>query len=135
MRRAGSRLIDAEAALERGDYPETVRYSQECVELSLKAVLRILGIDYPKVHDVGDILLASEDRLPDWFRRELEKVARISRYLAELRSPSMYGIEVEGRAPSDLFGREDAERALGDARFVHELAKRFLEEIISRSSS
>ena len=57
LRRARSRLIDARSALERGDYPESVRYSQEAVELSLKAVLRILGIEYPKVHDVGDVLM------------------------------------------------------------------------------
>ena len=29
LKRARSRLIDAESALNRGDYPETVRYSQE----------------------------------------------------------------------------------------------------------
>ena len=55
LRRARARLIAAEDATKRGDYPETVRYSQECVELSLKACLRMAGIEYPKVHDVGDV--------------------------------------------------------------------------------
>lgn len=49
-------MIDAESALKRGDYPETMRYSQEAVEMSLKAVLRVMAIEYPKVHDVGDIV-------------------------------------------------------------------------------
>jgi HEPN domain-containing protein len=39
-------------ALVEGNYPYTVRLSQECVELSLKAVLKAVGIEYPKIHDV-----------------------------------------------------------------------------------
>lgn len=131
LRRAKSRLIDAESALGRGDYPETVRYSQECVELSLKACLRAVGVDYPKVHDVSDVLLANSSKFPSWFAKELGRVVEVSRYLAELRSPSMYGVETLGKTPSELFGRDDAARALGDARFVHEIAEKFIEEFFS----
>jgi HEPN domain-containing protein len=43
-----------------------VRLSQECVELSLKAVLKAVGIEYPKIHDVSDILIDFVDRFPEW---------------------------------------------------------------------
>ncbi|RLI85336.1 MAG: hypothetical protein DRO98_07110 [Archaeoglobales archaeon] len=47
MRRARRCLMDAENAFNDSDYPMTVR-SQECVEMSLKAVLRAFGIDIRK---------------------------------------------------------------------------------------
>lgn len=48
LERAQNRVIDATSALSRGAYPEVVRYSQECVELSLKAALRSVGVEYPR---------------------------------------------------------------------------------------
>ena len=43
MKRARRCLKEAELALEDKDLPMTVRRSQECVELSLKAVLRSIA--------------------------------------------------------------------------------------------
>lgn len=128
VRRAGSRLKDARAALRRGDVPEVIRYSQEAVELSLKACLRSVGIEYPKVHDVGDLLRLHPSRFPEWMRNELEKLAEVSRDLAEKRAPSMYGIEALGKPPSQLFTKDDAKDSLKKARYVHTLASRLLEE-------
>lgn len=90
LRRAKSRLIDAGPALNRGDCPETVRYSQECVELSLKACLGTVGVEYPKVHDVGDILKACSNRFPEWMKEHLDEISCISRDLAEKRSPHVW---------------------------------------------
>jgi HEPN domain-containing protein len=128
LRRAKSRLIDAGSALERGDYPETVRYSQECVELSLKACLRAVAVEYPKVHDVGDILKICSGKFPDWLKKEIDTLAEISRDLSDKRAPSMYGLESLGKTPSQLFDRRDAEDALKKAEYVHKLASKFLEE-------
>lgn len=128
LRRAMSRLIDAESALRRGDHPEVVRYSQESVELTLKACLRAVAIEYPKVHDVGDVLKANERKFPEWFRMEIEVLTEISRDLAEKRAPSMYGIEVLGKTPSQIFGEKEAIDALNKARFVHKIAVKFIEE-------
>ncbi|MCD6312192.1 MAG: HEPN domain-containing protein [Thaumarchaeota archaeon] len=126
LRGARARLIAAEDATKRGDYPETVRYSQECVELSLKACLRMAGVEYPKVHDVGGVLKAESSRFPSWFRKHVERLAEISRDLAEKRAPSMYGIEAAGKTPGELFGQEDAEEALEAAKYVHELARKLI---------
>lgn len=132
LRRAASRLLDANSALSRGDYPEVVRYSQECVELSLKACLRAVGVEYPKVHDVGDLLLVSLDRFPGWFKEVASKLAEISRSLAEKRSPAMYGLELLGKPPSELFGFDEAKEAYEEAVFTHNVAKRFIEEFFGQ---
>jgi HEPN domain-containing protein len=39
-----------------------MRQSQEAVELSLKAALRVAGIEPPKWRDVGPILMQNRDR-------------------------------------------------------------------------
>ena len=41
---------------ERGGYSDVVREAQECVELLTKSVCRTLGIEVPKIHDVGRML-------------------------------------------------------------------------------
>ncbi len=128
LKRAEARLVIAEEAFKRGYYPEAVRYSQECVELSLKACLRMVGIEYPKVHDVGGVLEAESARFPEWFREQIERLAEISRDLAEKRSPSMYGIEAAGKPPGELFREKEAEEALRNAKQVHQLARKLIEE-------
>lgn len=135
LRRAKSRTIDANSALERGDYPEVVRYSQEAVELSLKAVLRIFGIEYPKVHDVSDVLKIYRDKYPEWFRDELDKISYISMDLSLKRAPAMYGLELSGKPPSELFDRKDAEEALGSALYIYDLAEKLIKEFIHTHDS
>ncbi|MCG2727633.1 MAG: HEPN domain-containing protein, partial [Candidatus Methanoperedenaceae archaeon] len=46
---------DLNSAFITGDYNMTVRRAQEVVELTLKGVLEILGVDYPKIHNVGSL--------------------------------------------------------------------------------
>ncbi|MCD6528898.1 HEPN domain-containing protein [Candidatus Bathyarchaeota archaeon] len=135
LKRARSRLIDAESALNRGGYPETVRYSQGSVELLLKACLRTVAVEYPKVHDVGDVLKVSRHKFPEWLREEIDKLAEISHELSEKRAPSMYGIEVMGKTPSQLFDRKEAEEALEKAKYTYEVVSRFIKEFYSTDSS
>ena len=46
LRQAGERIRHADEALKGGNYPYVM--SQEAVELSLKAALRLVGIEPPK---------------------------------------------------------------------------------------
>lgn len=102
---------DMQGAWRNGNYNMVIRRAQEAVELSLKGVLRILGIEYPKVHDVGRIFAeAVNKKLKDVSEAEIYKIVYISSHLAEDRSPSFYGEEE--------FGEEEAEEALHDAQFV-----------------
>lgn len=42
---------DAQGALNEKDFNMVVRRAQEAADLTLKGILKILGGDYPKVHD------------------------------------------------------------------------------------
>ena len=129
LKRAGSRGKDAPAALARGDYPEAVRYSQEMVELCLKACLRMVDVEYPKVHDVGKVLQAERRRFPTSFARHIDRLAAVSRELAEMRAASLYGIEAQGKGPAELFDEESGEASLAEAREVLERAEALRKEL------
>ncbi|MDW8034669.1 MAG: HEPN domain-containing protein [Nitrososphaerota archaeon] len=128
FKRARIRVKSAELAYSEESYPDVVRYSQECVELSLKAALRAVGVEYPKEHDMSRILRAVKERFPEWFKREVEKLSEISRDLADKRAPSLYGVETLGKAPSDIFDKNDAEKALSDAKYVLDIISKLLLE-------
>lgn len=128
LRRAQVRLNSAKNALESGDLPDVVRFSQEAVELSLKASLRAFGVEYPKEHDVGEVLRSVASRFPPWFRQEVDRLAEISGELASKRAAALYGLEVEGKAPGQLFGEDDATGALEKAGFTFNAAKKLLEQ-------
>jgi HEPN domain-containing protein len=102
IRQALERIKHAEEALESGNYPYVVRQSQEAVELLLKAALRLAGVEPPRWHDVGPILRREVDRFPEWFRREIPKLARISKRLRREREPSMYEYEEAGIPPKNF---------------------------------
>jgi len=129
FKRARIRIKSADLALSEESYPDVVRYSQECVELSLKAALRAVGVEYPKEHDMGRVLRAVKERFPEWFRREVERLSEVSRDLADKRAPSLYGIESLNKAPSDIFDKNDAEKALSDAKYVLNTISKLLLEL------
>lgn len=56
------RLEVLELFLSRGAFSDVVREAQEAVELLLKAILRQVGVEPPKWHDVGELLIASGNR-------------------------------------------------------------------------
>ena len=70
MQAEGQRLIhesehilrhDVQSAWEEQDFNLAVRRAQEVVELCLKGALRMLGLDYPRVHDVGPVFSGKRD--------------------------------------------------------------------------
>jgi HEPN domain-containing protein len=126
LEQAALRLVTIKTSIEMGGYAYAVRSAQECVEMSLKAALRTVGIEYPKKHDVGAVLLQVRARFPDWFATE--EFAEVSRELAEKRAPSMYGDDLRMIPATQLFTREDAERAAVQAKKVHEACTRLRDE-------
>jgi len=116
---AGARLETVKGAVNRGDLSYAVRQAQECVELCLKSALRFVGIEPPKWHDVGIILKKERNRFPEWFKKEMDRFAFISKRLRREREQSMYGDEDVGLTPDELYSEYDAKIALEDARFVY----------------
>lgn len=113
LRKARARRRALEALREAGSYDDVVREAQEIVELVLKGVLRYVGIDPPRRHDIGSALREVEGRLPPAWEARLDRIETISRTLFEERGHAFYGDETTLTPASDLFGEEDARRAMG----------------------
>lgn len=101
-----------------------VREAQELVELALKAMLREVGVDPPKWHDVGPVLLQQARLFPIETRSQLTELARISKWLRKEREFSFYG-DVDF-IPTEQYSRDDGARAINDAAFVLREAKRMI---------
>jgi len=129
LRQAEARLMDAGRAREDGNHPYAVRLSQECVELSLKGVLRAVGIEYPKVHEVSGVFLRIPERFPDWFRGEIEFIRESSKLLFRKREPSLYGDETLHLALNEVMDEGDAVDAVSRAERIFGLCTRFLMDI------
>ena len=116
LTKAEVRLGVLEYLMEREAWSDVIRVAQELVELSLKGMLRMVGVDPPKWHDVGPVLLEQQQLLPGALRVEVDRMAAISRWLRKERELAFYG-DIDF-VPTRAYGREEAERALLDARFV-----------------
>ncbi len=119
--RCTSRIKMLKFLLEEEAYPDTIRESQETVELLLKGVLRSVGIDPPKVHDVSKAILEAKDLFSPEFQSHLERIQTISRYLRKERELSFYG-EVDF-IPSENYGEEEARKAVLDTEFIYNLVQ------------
>lgn len=97
-------------------WADVVRESQEAVELSLKAVLRLSGIEPPRIHDVSDILEKNSASLPPIIRKNLVQVMKISRSLRKDREFAFYGSE--DLTPSEFYKEADAQEAFTWAKQV-----------------
>ncbi len=134
MKQAKERIKHASEALETGNYPYVIRQCQEAVELSLKAALRIIGIEPPKWHDVGPVLRKEKDKFPEWFQDKIQEITYISRTLRREREPAMYGDEEIGIPAEELYTQYDAAQALKQAKMVLELTEKLLEVIVKRNN-
>lgn len=122
-------LKEAENALQTKNYHRTIRRAQEAVELCLKSLLRLLGVEYPKKHDVSAVLQRAlkSKSIPRWFSESVPRFALVSKRLVEDRGPSFYGDETLAKPPASLYSEKDAESAVEDARSVLETTKKFME--------
>jgi HEPN domain-containing protein len=110
-------LRNMKAAQEAGVANGVVRAAQETAELVLKAAIRQLGADYPKVHDAAPALVVAAAAAgvglpPEDARRLLEE----SRWLAQNRGPAFY----HERA----YQPHEAHRAAQAAEWIVDLVER-----------
>jgi HEPN domain-containing protein len=121
--KARKRLRALLVLLEDEAYSDVIREAQELVELALKGMLRSVGVEPPKRHDVGPLLVVHRERLPADVAAVVEKLADISHRLRQEREVSFYGDD--DCIPTDEYTRDEAERAVDDARFVLDLVRAF----------
>lgn len=124
LRKCTDRLAALAVLAERDAFSDVIRESQEVVELALKGVLRGVGIDPPKWHDVGDLLVEHETKLPCLSGEEIRALAAASKRLRKEREFSFYG-DVDF-IPTDEYSRDDADAAFGHARHATDALERVL---------
>ncbi len=116
LSRSHKRLVALEALYGEKAWPDVVRESQEVVELCLKALLRQLNIEVPRVHDVSSILDEHKSRVPTKMRSKVDEFCKISKELRRDRELAYYG--TEDLTPSEFYNESDAQRAKKQANTV-----------------
>jgi HEPN domain-containing protein len=114
--KARSRLRVLQVLLEEEAYSDVVREAQEAVELGLKGMLRQVGVEPPKWHDVGGFLLQNSHRFPSLESGKLERLAEISTRLRKEREFSFYG-DIDF-IPTEQYSLQDAQQAIDEAQTV-----------------
>jgi HEPN domain-containing protein len=123
FRRARVRRAVLDLLFDAGEYADVVREAQELVELALKGMLRSAGVDPPKWHDVGSILIEQEALMPVGLGPDLPVLARISRQLRKERELAFYG-EVDF-IPGESYDAAQARSAIADCDTVLESLRFF----------
>jgi HEPN domain-containing protein len=127
VEKANNQLTAAREHLSRFESSECVQAAQKCVELSLKAVAALLGLDYPRTHGWNREDLA---RLVDQIQKRplvdrlaergllvrLPRLLLLVKFWGELYLLAKYGIQDGFLASArDLFERQEAELAIKHA--------------------
>ena len=108
MRRACIKLNEGKSQKDQSHFPEAVSASQECIELSIKAIFHFTGVEYPRKHNV----------FAKNFKEVLEKIhiceeKYTGKRVIVLRSPEGPSNQIEERetmAFHKSFKSEDVER-------------------------
>lgn len=125
IRKATDRLDILDLLFKKGAYSDVVREAQEIVELAMKGMLRAVGVEPPKFHDVGGLLVEHRKKFPGPISRQADRIATISKRLKKEREISFYG-DIDF-IPTEEYKIEDAMEAMEDAYFVVNLAKKMNE--------
>jgi len=124
LEKATKRRRVLEVLMEEEAYSDVVREAQELVELALKGMLRAVGVDPPKWHDVGPVLLEQAESFSPEVRDQLPRLAEISRWLRKEREFAFYG-DIDF-IPTDQYSHADAERAMADALEALDVARQVI---------
>lgn len=125
IQQARDRLDILAFAQQKRAWHIVVREAQECVELALKGLLRAVGLEPPKLHDIGPFLLRHHERiLRSHVQLELDRLVTISEWLQKERENAFYG-DIDF-IPQDHYTEEQAKRAITDATFTVEQAEETL---------
>ncbi len=125
LEKATKRRRVLDVLMEEQAWSDVVREAQELVELALKAMLREVGVDPPKWHDVGPVLEEQAQLFPESMRPVLPELARISKWLRKEREFSFYG-DIDF-IPTEQYSEGDALRATKDAVRVLEAATNLIQ--------
>jgi HEPN domain-containing protein len=106
---------------EKRAYSDVIREAQEVVELALKGMLRQVGVEPPKWHDVGELLIEHRARFAEKVALRIPRLAETSGWLRGERELSFYG-DIDF-IPTEQYTREDGLRAISEAGFALQTAR------------
>jgi HEPN domain-containing protein len=124
FRRALVRRQVLDLLFNAGEYADVVRESQELLELAMKGMLRWVGIDPPRWHDVGAILAEHATLLPAAVLPGLPAIVKASARLRKDREAAFYG-EID-LVPGKSYDRDNAMEAMAAADLVLEAMRHFV---------
>jgi HEPN domain-containing protein len=119
--KARHRLKVLAVLLDDGAFSDVVREAQEVVELALKGMLRQVGVEPPRWHDVGQLLDEHRRRFTPAVVESLPRLIDASGWLRTEREFAFCG-DIDF-IPTERYSRADAARAVEAAEFaVHTAA-------------
>lgn len=121
LKKAILRLEILPAYIQKEGYSDAIREAQEIVELATMGMLRMIGIDPPKWHDVYSLIAEHRDKFPLAVQQRIPELVALSQRLRKEREIAMYG-DID-MIPTSLYSRADAERALAEAALAVELSR------------
>ncbi|WP_258359220.1 HEPN domain-containing protein [Moorella sulfitireducens] len=124
LEKATKRMKILPVLLDEQAYSDVIREAQEIVELALKGMLRAIGIEPPKQHDVGYLLVEFKDRFPEEVQGEVERIAGISKWLRKEREFAFYG-DIDF-IPTEEYTIADARKAINGAGLVVKMASKVI---------
>lgn len=116
-----------------GLHADVVRESQEVVELALKGLLHMIGVDPPKEHDLSKLVARERTRLPPTVAADVSDIRRMSKRLRRERELSFYGSE--DFIPTEEYAESDSTEAIGFAEAIVGWVSSGVAELESRSRS
>jgi HEPN domain-containing protein len=114
LHRARNKLDEAREHLKKFNYSESVSASQECIELSVKAIFLLFQEKYPRKHEFTE---EEFERILKMIPAQLKyvdfpKVYLYSKFWSQFYTIAKYGLEKLGVGADKLFEKEEAELAL-----------------------
>lgn len=110
IREATRYLKELKDAYQDGDWNVVIRKLQEVVELSLKSVLKLLCIEFPKEHDIGKYFLDICREKGILIDEDMANIIEsASKDLADKRSPAFYFEEIYDEETAKV-AKEQAEK-------------------------
>jgi len=125
LKKAVDRLDILDVLQRKGAYSDVVREAQEIVELASKGMLRAVGIEPPKFHDVGGLIQEHKDKFLEEVSGRVDEIAAICKRLKKERELAFYG-DIDF-IPTEEYRAEDAKEALENAHFVVTMAQKVIE--------
>jgi len=89
-------------------------------------MLRYVGIEPPKYHDVGPLIIEHQTRFKGISSLEILRIAEISKELRKERELAFYG-DIDF-IPTEEYTLKDAKEAIKGSNFVMKIAKRMMQK-------